>query len=70
VFAQLAAQEHRRFIKTHTPLDGIPLDPRVTYLVTARHPLDVAVSLYRTLAGCPRFPAAGIKRAVRFIADT
>jgi hypothetical protein len=46
VFAQLAAQEHRRFIKTHTPLDGIPLDPRVTYLVTARHPLDVAVSLY------------------------
>ncbi|MBO0814242.1 MAG: sulfotransferase domain-containing protein [Actinobacteria bacterium] len=46
VFAQLAAQEHRRFIKTHTPLDGIPLDPRVTYIVTARHPLDVAVSLY------------------------
>jgi len=46
VFAQLAAQQHRRFIKTHTPLDGIPLDPRVTYLVTARHPLDVAVSLY------------------------
>ena len=46
VFAQLAAQQHRRFIKTHTPLDGIPLDPRVTYLITARHPLDVAVSLY------------------------
>ena len=46
VFAQLAAQQHRRFVKTHTPLDGIPLDPRVTYLVTARHPLDVAVSLY------------------------
>ena len=46
VFAQLAAQQHRRFIKTHTPLDGIPLDSRVTYLVTARHPLDVAVSLY------------------------
>jgi hypothetical protein len=46
VYGQLAAQEHRRFIKTHTPLDGIPSDPRVTYLVTARHPLDVAVSLY------------------------
>jgi hypothetical protein len=46
VFAQLGAQHHRRFIKTHTPLDGIPLDPRATYLVAARHPLDMAVSLY------------------------
>jgi aryl sulfotransferase len=46
VFARLAAQEHRRFIKTHTPLDGIPLDPRATYIVVARHPLDMAVSLY------------------------
>src|ERR1700690_701421 len=35
VYARLAAQEgHRRFIKTHTPLDGIPVDPRATYLVT------------------------------------
>src|ERR1700689_3665054 len=47
VYARLAAQQHRRFIKTHTPLDGIPLDPRVTYIVTARHPLDTAVSLCR-----------------------
>ena len=46
VYAQLAAQQHRRFIKTHTPLDGIPVDPRASYLVTGRHPLDVAVSLY------------------------
>jgi aryl sulfotransferase len=44
VYARLAEQWHRRFIKTHTPLDGIPLDPRVTYIVTARHPLDVFVS--------------------------
>ena len=46
VYAELAAQEHRRFIKTHTPLDGLPLDPRVTFIVTARNPLDMAVSLY------------------------
>lgn len=46
VYAHLGAQRHRRFIKTHTPLDGIPLDARVTYLVVARHPLDMAVSLY------------------------
>lgn len=68
VFARLEAQQHRRFLKTHTPLDGIPLDPRVTYVVVARHPLDAAVSLYhqgdnldrprvRQLTGAPE-PAA------------
>jgi aryl sulfotransferase len=46
VLAQLAAQRHRRFIKTHTPLDGVPVDPRATYIVVARHPLDMAVSLF------------------------
>jgi hypothetical protein len=43
---QLDAQRHRRFIKTHTPLDGVPSDPGVTYLVIGRDPRDVAVSLY------------------------
>jgi aryl sulfotransferase len=46
VFARLEAQQHRRFVKTHTPLDGIPIDPRATYVVVGRHPLDLAVSLY------------------------
>jgi hypothetical protein len=44
--ARLEAQQHRRFVKTHTPLDGIPIDPRATYIVVGRHPLDMAVSLY------------------------
>ncbi len=46
VVARLDAQHHRRFIKTHTPLDGLPNDTRATYIVVARHPLDMAVSLY------------------------
>jgi aryl sulfotransferase len=46
VAAELAAQRHRRFIKTHTPLAGIPFDARVTYVVTARHPVDAFVSMY------------------------
>jgi hypothetical protein len=46
VFASLAAQTQRRVIKTHTPLDGVPLDARATYIVVGRHPLDMAVSLY------------------------
>ncbi|HBW20866.1 MAG TPA: sulfotransferase, partial [Actinobacteria bacterium] len=46
VWARLEAQRHRRIIKTHTPLDGIPIDQRATYIVIGRHPLDIAVSLY------------------------
>jgi hypothetical protein len=44
--SRLEAQQHRRFIKSHTPLDGIPIDERATYIVVARNPLDMAVSLY------------------------
>jgi aryl sulfotransferase len=52
--ARLEAQDHRRFIKTHPPLDGIPLDPRATYIVVVRHPLDMAVSLYHQGANIDR----------------
>ena len=45
VFADLQAQRHRRFIKTHTPLDGIPNDPTVTYICVGRDPRDVALSI-------------------------
>ncbi|MET9022580.1 sulfotransferase domain-containing protein [Actinopolymorpha sp. NPDC004070] len=54
MFARLAAQRHRRFVKTHTPLDGVVLDPRATYVVVARHPLDMAVSLYHQSANIDR----------------
>ncbi len=45
VVADLDAQTHRRFIKTHTPLDGLPYDPRITYLCVGRDPRDVALSM-------------------------
>ncbi|GIJ80777.1 Sulfotransferase domain-containing protein [Micromonospora phaseoli] len=54
VYARLAAQRHRRFIKTHTPLDGVPADPQVHYVVVARHPLDLAVSLHHQAANLDR----------------
>jgi hypothetical protein len=54
VYARLDAQQHRRVIKTHTPLDGVPLDARATYIVVARHPLDMAVSLYHHSANIDR----------------
>jgi hypothetical protein len=45
VHAALDAQTHRRFIKTHTPLDGLPDADGVTYVVVGRDPRDVAVSM-------------------------
>jgi aryl sulfotransferase len=44
VKSALAAQTHHRFIKTHTPLDGIPVRADVTYVVVGRDPRDVAIS--------------------------
>jgi hypothetical protein len=44
VTAALAAQTHRRFIKTHAPLDGLPRHAEATYLVVGRDPRDVAIS--------------------------
>ncbi|MDQ3628167.1 MAG: sulfotransferase domain-containing protein [Actinomycetota bacterium] len=69
VYRRLDAQRHRRFVKTHTPLDGLPRVDGVTYLAVGRDPRDVAVSLHhqsgnldrarvRRLTGAPE-PAAG-----------
>lgn len=44
IIATLEAQRHRRFIKSHTPLDGLPHHPEVTYVTVGRDPLDVMVS--------------------------
>lgn len=41
---ELEEQTHRRFIKTHTPLGGVPWDERVTYLHVTRDPRDAALS--------------------------
>jgi hypothetical protein len=45
VRAVYANQQHRRFIKTHTPLDGLPVRDDVTYVVVGRDPRDVMVSM-------------------------
>jgi len=45
VLEQLEAQPHRRYIKTHTPLDGLPYHEKVRYLCVTRDPRDVFMSL-------------------------
>lgn len=44
--AMLEAQEHRRFIKSHLPLDALPFHPQVRYIVVARDPRDVFMSFW------------------------
>jgi hypothetical protein len=44
VIADLDSQPHRRFIKSHTPLDGLPDDDALTYICVGRDPRDVAIS--------------------------
>ncbi len=43
--SMLEGMEHRRFLKTHTPLDGIPRVEGVTYLAVGRDPRDVGLSM-------------------------
>jgi hypothetical protein len=50
VFALLEAQQHRRFIKSHTPLDGLPSNPEVTYIGVARDPRDAGISMFNHFA--------------------
>ena len=41
---QVEAQTHRRYLKTHTPFDGIPYHRDCVYLVIFRDPRDVFIS--------------------------
>jgi aryl sulfotransferase len=45
VAAVLDAQTHRRCIKTHLALDGLPFFDEIKYIVVARDPRDVFMSL-------------------------
>ncbi|MBX3002166.1 MAG: sulfotransferase domain-containing protein [Caldilineaceae bacterium] len=48
---KLEAQQHRRFMKTHLPLDGLPFFPEVKYIVVGRDARDVAMSMWNHYAG-------------------
>lgn len=44
--AAVEAQTHRRFLKSHLPLDGLPFFPEVRYVVVVRDPRDVFMSFW------------------------
>lgn len=45
VLGQLEAQSHRRYIKTHLPLDGLPYFENTRYICVSRDARDVFMSL-------------------------
>lgn len=47
---RLDAQQHRRFVKSHLPLDGLPFYRRVKYVVVGRDPRDVFMSMWNHYA--------------------
>lgn len=51
VKAKLAAQTHRRCIKTHLPLDGVPFFDEIKYVVVGRDARDVFMSLVNHYGG-------------------
>ncbi|MPZ27749.1 MAG: sulfotransferase domain-containing protein [Micromonosporaceae bacterium] len=44
------SKSHRRFFKSHTPLDGLPVDDRVAYICVGRDPRDAAFSWLNHMA--------------------
>lgn len=45
--ARLETQDHRRYIKSHSPFDGVIYWPDALYFAVFRHPLDVYFSLLK-----------------------
>jgi hypothetical protein len=52
--AKLAAQTGRRQIKTHTPLDGVPIWNELRCITVYRHPIDVHFSARKHVANYSR----------------
>ncbi|MDX3192980.1 sulfotransferase domain-containing protein [Streptomyces sp. MN03-5084-2B] len=50
ILAGLESQSHRRFVKTHTPLDGLPPAAGVTYVCVGRDPRDAMLSFEHAVA--------------------
>ena len=51
VLETMEAQKHRRFLKTHLPLDALVFSPKAKYLYVVRDGRDIAWSLYNHHAG-------------------
>jgi aryl sulfotransferase len=53
VAERVEAMTTRRCLKSHTPMDGLPLDEQAQYICVFRHPLDAHFSYRRHLRNMP-----------------
>ena len=60
--AELDNQQHRRIIKTHTPLDGLPYHREVSYVFCGRDPRDAFLSFIDHLGNVSPHSRADINR--------
>jgi aryl sulfotransferase len=51
VIADIEGQQHRRFLKSHIPLDGLPLYDEVRYIHVARDGRDACMSFHNHATG-------------------
>ena len=59
---QLEAQDHRRFLKSHTPFDGMPIYEGVKYIHVARDGRDTCLSYHNHNAGFTEATLDGLDR--------
>ena len=53
VAERIEAMDHRRCLKSHTPLDGLPIDDQAQYFCVFRHPLDAHFSFRKHIQNIP-----------------
>lgn len=61
--ALIEAQEHRRFLKSHLPFDGLPIHDEVKYIHVARDGRDACISFHNHVLGFTPEMVAGLDRA-------
>lgn len=69
VLAAYEAQTHRRIVKTHTPLDGLPFFEEVSYVFCGRDPRDVFFSTLDHMANASEETLADMKRRAGWVED-
>lgn len=62
LLAELESQPFRRIIKTHTPLDGLPYYPEVSYVFCGRDPRDAFLSFIDHMDNVSTHAMADINR--------